>query len=132
MDSTEVDLNQMITWMIVGGVILIVLMTIILLWVNVARNKNAYREGYQWALDVHQLTADRVDERLLQTSVRTVTPKAAPIWVRGYRDALKAHDLPLSERDTTEIHNNPYLLDDAVRATTAAQDNVANSIRYQQ
>lgn len=79
-----------------------------------SRNKDSYRQGYEWALEVHSLTATRDDKRLMSEVVVLAESDPTPSWRDGYRDCLEAHELLLSERDCEEIHR--HSIENAVRS----------------
>lgn len=87
-----------------------------------AANENAeqaYRDGWQRALDVHHVPAageagDRASAWIVSNGkhgswVGGVNEmKLAPIWEQAYRDALQAHGAFVDDSDLAQIQNNPY------------------------
>lgn len=95
-------------------------------WFHVRnRTRNAWREGYRQALDVHQLAETDMDAQAIEDAPSKWDSNRGPSWKAGYRACLKNHSLPLSERDSQELWHDPYTDMDS-RADIVAATNSVN------
>lgn len=119
---------------IVVSVVVVILGCIGTVWINKHRNRKAYLEGYEWALERHNLTKTDLDLVNINSCTVSASNKAAPFWRRGYLSALRAHDLPIEDSDARELAANPYAAEDNARMVAMSIDNagnqVSNSIRF--
>lgn len=98
------------------------------------RNHEAWKEGYEHALDVHRLIPVPRDEANLASAPRRYAQNRGPSWKEGYRSCLKAHGLPMTERDSEEMRSDPYTsMDNAARiadSVNSAAASVNNRNRF--
>lgn len=81
--------------------------------------RQAYRDGWQRALDVHGIPDTSEAENRSSAWIAehgqhgswvsgAKAMKLAPVWEEGYRSALRAHGVALSESDLAHVEENPY------------------------
>lgn len=105
-----IPVQTLITIVVIASVLILALAASIAL----DRNREAWKEGYEHALDVHRLIPSPRDEANIASAPRRYAQKRGPSWRDGYRSCLKAHGLPMTERDSQEMRSDPYAsMDDA-------------------
>lgn len=91
------------------------------------RNREAWKEGYEHALDVHRLIPSPRDDANIASAPRRYTQNRGPSWKDGYKSCLKAHGLPMTERDSQEMWNDPYTsMDNAARIANGVNSAAAS------